>query len=117
MNTTSIISLIELAANVILAAIPITTAFAPLVAALEAGINPLITAINAGSTTTTDVMAGYATLIALITTLKAQTNLDPTVLAKLNEYLTAAENGTQAALAVAATGYNASALTPVIAIT
>ena len=113
MNSAQITSLIELAANITLAAIPVTAAFAPLAATLEAGINPLIASISSGSTTTTTIMAGYGALIALITTLKQTTGIDPAVLAKLDEYLTAAQNGTAAALAVATAGYNAAQLAPV----
>lgn len=113
MNSTQITSLIELAANITLAAIPVTSAFAPLAAALEAGINPLISSIQSGATTTTDVLAGYGAMIALITTLKKSTGIDPTVLAKLDEYLTAAQNGTVDALAVSVKGYDPTQLTPV----
>jgi hypothetical protein len=113
MNSAQIISLLELAANVTLAAIPQTAAFAPLAAAVEAGINPLIVSIQAGNTKTQDILAGYASMIALIQTLKAQTGIAPEVLAKLDEYLTAAQNGTVAALAAATKGYDPSQLTPV----
>jgi hypothetical protein len=113
MTAAQITSLLELAANVTLTAIPATTAFVPLITGLEAGINPLLTSLTTGSSTTTDVLAGYGALIAVITTLKATTGIDPTVLAKLDEYLTAAQNGTAAALAVATAGYNAAQLAPV----
>lgn len=113
MNWSQIIALIELAANVTLTAIPVTSAFAPLAAALEAGINPLIASIQAGDTKTQDILAGYASMIALIQTLKAQTGIAPEVLAKLDEYLTAAQNGTVAALAAQTKGYDPSQLTPV----
>ena len=109
----NILSLIELALNVTLTAIPVTTAYAPLAAALEAGINPLIASIQSGSTKTQDVLAGYGAMIALIQTLKTQTGLAPEVLAKLDEYLTAAQNGTVAALAAGTKGYDPSQLTPV----
>lgn len=113
MNWQQIVSLLELAANVTLTAIPQTTAFAPLAAALEAGINPLIASIQAGNTTQQTILAGYGAMIALIQTLKQQTNLVPEVLAKLDEYLTAAQNGTVAALAAGTKGYDPSQLTPV----
>ncbi len=113
MDSAQIIALIELAANVTLTAIPITSAFAPLAAALEAGINPLIASIQAGSTKTTDILAGYGALIALITTLKTQTNIAPEVLAKLDEYARAAQNGTVAAITASVKGYDPTALSPV----
>lgn len=108
-----LLSLIELALNVTLTAIPVTAAFAPLAAALEAGINPLIASIQAGNTKTQDLLAGYGAMIALIQTLKAQTNLAPEVLTKLDEYLTAAQNGTVQALAAGTKGYDATQLAPV----
>lgn len=113
MNTAQVISLIELAANVTLAAVPVTAAFAPLATALEAGINPLMTSLMSGSTTTTNVLAGFGAMIALINTLKAVPGIDPTVIEKLDVYLAAAQDGLTASLAVATTGYNASQLTPV----
>lgn len=113
MNTAQVIALIELAANVTLAAIPVTAALAPLASAVEAGINPLITSLIAGSTTTANILAGFGAMIALINTLKAVPGIDPTVVAKLDVYLTAAQDGLTASLAVATTGYNASQLTPV----
>jgi len=108
-----LISLIELALNVTLAAIPQTTAFAPLAAGLEAAANPLIASIQTGATKTTDVLAGFATVIALITTLKQETGISPAVSAKLDEYLVAAQNGTVAALAAHTAGYDAGQLSPV----
>ncbi len=113
MNAAQVTSLIELAANVTLAAIPVTAAFAPMAAALEAGINPLLTSLMNGSTKTTDVMAGFGAMIALINTLKTVPGLAPDVLAKLDVYLSAAQDGVTAALAVATTGYDATQLDPV----
>lgn len=108
-----LVSLIELALNVTLAAIPATTAFAPLAAGVEAAANPLIASIQTGATKTNDVLAGFAAVIALITTLKQTTNLAPATLAKLDEYLVAAQNGTVAALTAHTAGYDASQLAPV----
>jgi hypothetical protein len=117
MNPTQVTSLIELAANVTLAAIPVTAAFAPLAAALETGINPLIASLTNGSTKTTDVMAGFGAMIALINTLKAVPGVSPDVLAKLDVYLTAAQDGLTASLAVATKGFDASQLAPVALLT
>lgn len=108
-----LIALIELALNVTLTAIPVTAAFAPLAVALENGINPLLASLASGGTKTQDLMAGYGAMIGVIQTLKQQTNLAPEVLAKLDEYLTAAQNGTVQALAAGTKGYDATQLTPV----
>jgi hypothetical protein len=113
MNPTQITSLIELAANITLAAIPVTAAFAPLAAGLEAGINPLLASLMNGSTKTTDVMAGFGAMIAIINTLKAVPGVPPDVLAKLDVYLTSAQDGLVASLAAAVKGYDATQLTPV----
>jgi hypothetical protein len=113
MNPLQVTSLIELAANVTLAAIPTTAAFAPLAAALEAGINPLLTSLMTGSTTTSNILAGFGAMIALINTLKSVPGISPDVLAKLDTYLAAAQDGLTASLAVATKGYDASQLTPV----
>jgi len=110
-------SLIELAANVTLAAIPVTAAFAPLAVALEAGINPLITAFTNGSSKTSDVLAGFGAMIALINTLKGIPGIAPDVLQKLDVYLTAAQDGLTAALAVATKGFDATQLTQLQPIT
>ncbi len=107
------VALMELAANVTLAVIPVTAAYAPLATALESAINPFIMGALAGSTTPQMVFAGYGALLGVIGTLKAQTNLAPEVLAKLDEYATAAQNGTMAALAAGTKGYDPSQLTPV----
>lgn len=109
----AILNLIELAANVTLTAVPVTAAFTPLITALEAGINPLIASVSAGSTKTADILAGYAAIISVTTTLKNQTGLDPAVLAKLTEYETAAQNGTVAAINAATKGYDPTQLQPV----
>lgn len=106
-----ITSVVELAANVTLAAIPYTAAFAPLAVALENGINPLITAFTTGSSKTSDVLAGFGAMIALINTLKAVPGVPADVLAKLEVYLTAAQDGLTAALAVATKGFDATQLT------
>ena len=87
-----------------------------LLAIVEAGIAPLIATIAAGNTKTTDVLAGYASMIAVIETLRKQTNLAPDVLAKLDEYATAAQNGTVAALAAGQKGYDPTQLQPVLPI-
>jgi hypothetical protein len=110
-------SVVELAANVALAAIPYTAAFAPLAVAFEAGINPLIASFTSGATKTSDVLAGFGAMIALINTLKAVPGVPADVLAKLDVHLTAAQDGLTAALAVATKGFDATQLTQLQPIT
>ena len=109
----NLIALFELIANVTLTAIPMTAGFVPLIQALEAAVSPLIASLIAGNAKQTDVLAGWAAMIGVIETLKKQTNLSPEVLAKLDEYATAAQNGTVAALTAGTKGYDPSQLTPV----
>ncbi len=109
----NILSLIELALNVTLTAIPVTSAFAPLATALEGAINPLILSIQSGQPKMQDVLAGYAAMLGVIGVLRQQTGLAPEVLAKLDEYATAAQNGTVAALTAGTKGYDPTQLTPV----
>lgn len=108
-----ILSLIELALNVTLTAIPVTSGFTPLAQALETSINPLLLSLQSGSTKTQDVLAGYGAMLGVIGALRQQTGLAPEVLAKLDEYTTAAQNGTVAALSAGVKGFDASQLTPV----
>jgi hypothetical protein len=110
------INAIELAANVALAAIPYTAAFAPMIASLEVGLNPLITSLISGSSTTQNELAAFGASLAVIKTLRTQTGIAPELLAKLDEYETAAQNGLVAALAAGVKGYDPSLLTPVEAI-
>lgn len=116
MDFTLLLPLIELAANTtltVLSAQGITPAnTGTLASALETSINPLISAIGKKSATTTDVMAGYGAMIGVLNALKQNTALEPAVLAKVTEYLAAAQDGTSAFL-LASKGLDLSKLTPV----
>jgi len=116
MGFLSFLPLIQLLANVGLTvagqygAVPANSA--NLATSLENALTPLWTALGNKSATSTDIMAALGASIGVLTALKNQTGLDPTVLAKVNEYLSA----TQAALAAGVTasqGFNATNYTPV----
>ena len=112
----SILPLFELAANVTLttlSAAGVTPAnSAILAAAIENAINPLINAITNGTPKTADVLAGYGALIGVLNALKQNSGLAPEVLAKVDAYIVAAQNGTTGYLA-GATGYDPTKLAPV----
>lgn len=107
------VALFELAANVTLAAIPITAAYAPLATALETAINPFMMSALAGAAKPQEMLAGFGALVGVIGVLKQQTGLAPEVIAKLDEYANAAQVGTVAALTASTKGYDPSQLTPV----
>lgn len=114
----SLLPLIELGINTTLTVlgtagvVPGGPAFASLAAALEAAIAPLISSIRAGNTKTQDVMAGYGALIGVLNTLKSTPGIPKEVIAKAEEYIGAAQDGTSAYLTAAA-GYSADILKPV----
>lgn len=64
-----------------------------LAASLEAAAGPLISSLSTGQPTSSDVMAAFATCIGILATLKSQTGLDPKILARVNQYMAAAEDG------------------------
>lgn len=95
---TGLIPLIQLIVNVGLliagssGVIPANSA--ALAAALEAAAAPLLTALTSGGTATSqEIMAGFATVIGVLTALKNQTNLDPAILARVNQYTASSEAG------------------------
>lgn len=109
----TLIPVIELAGNTAIGIlIPGGAAFAPLLASLESAINPLLQSIGTKPSTSTEIMTVYATLIGILTTLQQVPNLPADVLAKVNAYLTAAQNGTAAYLQ-ASSGFNAALYLPV----
>lgn len=97
-NWKSLIGVIEMAGNLaITILVPGGAAFAPLLASLEAALNPLLLSIGqTGTTPQTEIMVVYGTMIGILNILKQQPNLDPALLAKIQAYLTAAENATSA---------------------
>ena len=109
----SLISVVELAGNVATGIlIPGGAAFVPLLNGLETAINPLLQSIGTKPSVSTEVMNVYGTIIGILTTLKQTPGLPADVLAKIDEYVVAAQNGTAAYLQ-ASQGFNPANYTPV----
>ena len=96
---------IEMAGNVALLATGVGAPFEPLVASLEAAVNPALQSIGTPQTASTTIMTIYATIIGILTTLKATPGLPADVIAQIDAYVTAAQAGTAGYLQ-AASGYN-----------
>ena len=111
----TILPAIEMAGNVALLASGVGAGFEPLVASLETAVNPLIQSIGTPQTVTSDLMNVYATIIGVLTTLKAVPGLPAATLSEINGYIMAAENGT-AAYTQAQSGYNPANYQPVVPI-
>ena len=110
-NLKSLLPALELAGNVAL----LSTGAAgtePLVASLEQSVNPAIQAIGSPSSTSSTVMLIYATIIGVLTTLKAQPGLPAETLAQIEGYITAAQAGTAGYLQ-AQSGFDPAAYAPV----
>jgi hypothetical protein len=111
-NWQALIPILESAGNVAELLIPGGAAFAPLTAALEQAINPLLLSVGQGNSTTTEILAAWGALIGILATLEQDTKLDPEVLAKVTEYLTAAKKGLMGYI-TAGSGYDPTLYTPV----
>ena len=107
-----ILPALEMAGNVALLASGVGAPFESLVAGLENAANPLLQSIGTQVTITSELMTVYATIIGVLTTLKATPGLPAATLAEIDGYVTAAQNGT-AAYIQAEAGYNPAAYTPV----
>lgn len=92
--------------------IPGGAAFAPLITALEEAVNPLLQSIGKQSTTSDEVMTLFGTTIGILNILKAQKGLPAATLAKVEEYLAAAQAGLAAYL-TAANGFDVAQFAPV----
>ena len=109
----TILPAIELAGNVaITLLIPGGVALAPLLAGLENAVNPLLQSIGTKPSVQSEIMNVYATIIGVLTVLKATPGLPATLLAEINGYIIAAQNGT-AAYMEAESGFNPALYTPV----
>ncbi len=107
----SLLSVIELAGNVALMATGLG-AVEPLVASLESAVNPLLQSIGTKQTVATEVMNVYATIIGVLTTLKAVPGLPAATLTQIDGYMTAAQAGTAGYLQ-GQTGFNPANYQPV----
>jgi hypothetical protein len=103
---------IELAGNVALMATGFGAAFVPLIQQLENAVNPALQSIGSPQTTQSALMTIYATIIGVLTVLKATPGLPQAELAQIDAYLIAAQDGT-AAYIKAQSGYDPSNYTPV----
>jgi hypothetical protein len=103
---------IEMAGNVALLASGVGAPFEPLVAALENATQSAVQSIGEPQTVSTTLMTIYATIIAVLTTLKTVPGLPAATLTTIEGYITAAQNGT-AGYVQAQSGYDASLYTPV----
>jgi hypothetical protein len=112
-NFKTILPAIELAGNVAISLlVPGGAALAPLLTGLESAVNPLLQSIGTQPTVSSEIMTVYATIIGVLTTLKATPGLPAATLAEIDGYIVAAQNGTAAYLQ-AESGYNPALYTPV----
>ena len=109
----TILPAIELAGNVAVSLlVPGGVALAPLLAGLEGAVNPLLQSIGTKPSVSSEIMTVYATIIGILTTLKQTPGLPAAMLAEINGYIIAAQNGT-AAYMEAESGFNPALYTPV----
>jgi len=109
----SLIPAIELAGNVAVSLlVPGGAALEPLLNGLETAVNPLLQAIGTQQSTSSAIMTVYATIIGILTTLKATPGLPAATLAEIDGYVTAAQNAT-AAYMQAQSGFNPANYAPV----
>jgi hypothetical protein len=100
-NWQQVASLAELGGNVALTVLGgdgiVPAGSAAIASGIEAAVNPLINSIQGKASTATDIQAGYGALIGGLSILKSQTGnsfgIDPALLAKIDEYLLAAQAG------------------------
>lgn len=115
MDFMALLPLFELAANTTLTVLGgagiVPANSATLAGALESAVLPLISSIQNKSTTTADVLAGYGALIGVLNSLRQNTSLPAATLAKVTEYISAAQDATTAYL-LAQKGLDLSTLVP-----
>ena len=104
---------IELAGNVALTLlVPGGAALAALVGSLEGAVNPLLQSIGTQTTVPAQVMTVYATIIGVLTALKATPGLPAAPIAQIDAYVLDAEQGTAGYLQ-AENGFDPSQYQPV----
>jgi len=85
---------IELAGNVALLATGFGAPFVPLIQQLEGAVNPALQSIGNPQSVQSAVMTIYATIIGVLTVLKATPGLPQAQLAQIDGYIIAAQEGT-----------------------
>lgn len=109
----SLMSVVELAGNTALTLlVPGGAALTPLLTALESAVNPLLQSIGTPQSSSAEIMTVYATIIGVLTTLKQTPGMPAATLAKIDEYLVAAQNGTASYLQ-AGNGFDPGSYLPV----
>jgi hypothetical protein len=103
---------IELAGNVALMATGFGAPFVPLIQQLENAVNPALQSIGTAQSAQSAIMTIYATIIGVLTVLKATPGLPQAELAQIDAYLIAAQAGT-AGYITAESGFVASNYSPV----
>ena len=112
-NFKNILPAIELAGNVAISLLlPGGAALAPLLTGLENAVNPLIQSIGSAQSVASEIMTVYATIIGVLTTLKQTPGLPAAMLAEIDCYIVAAQNGTAANME-AESGFNPARYTTV----
>ena len=111
-NFKKLLPAIELAGNVALLATGFGAPFVPLIQQLENAVSPALQSIGTAQSPQNAIMTIYATIIGVLTVLKATPGLPQEQLAQIDGYLTAAQAGT-AAYIQAQSGFNAANYQPV----
>ena len=110
-----IAAFIELALNIAVVSLQASGVINPGIAALatglESSIAPVVTAIQNGSSSLQDSQAALGGMIGMLTTLKQSGTLPADITARVNAYITAAEDGL-AAFSKAQKGLDLADLTP-----
>jgi hypothetical protein len=90
------------------------TDYSGLAQSLEAAVAPMLSMVGSGKThaPVTDVMAAYATVIGVLNALRTQPGLPADLLAKVSEYIGAAQDATTAYVKAQA-GFDLSQFAPV----
>ena len=119
MGFAALLPLIELGINVLLSTLKTAgvtgTDYSTLATSLEAALAPLLGLLGGSTTATASnvILAALGTFIGVIGTLKQNPKLPADLLAKLDEYMLAAQNATTAYIAAGSKGYDPAQLSPV----
>lgn len=109
----SLLPVLELAGNTIVSVlVPGGVAFLPLIGGIENALNPLIQSIGTKQSTGDELMIIYGTIIGTLTIVQQTPGVSAEILAKVAEYIKAAQDGTAAYLR-AAKGFDPANYQPV----